>query len=52
MNYLNSAVPYSILNLAGKNSAAPHAYTVNVPNKNKFNYSQTTANYLIIFRDN
>jgi hypothetical protein len=21
-------------------------------NKNKFNYSQTTANYLIIFRDN
>ena len=22
------------------------------PNKNKFNYSQTTANYLIIFRDN
>ena len=22
------------------------------PNKNKFNYSQTTANYLIIFQDN
>jgi len=23
-----------------------------VPNKNKFNYSQTTANYLISLRDN
>ncbi len=25
MNYLNSAVPYRILNLAGKNSAAPQS---------------------------
>jgi hypothetical protein len=26
MSYLNSAVPYRILNFAGKNSAAPHFY--------------------------